>query len=107
MNKRAHDALAESILVWRKRVEILEANLRKPMPEIRMGGDCCPLCKEFGKNCCFGCPVFANTGLADCVRTPYNKARNARYFGIVSEYTIKAFKAEQNYLMSLVEEVKE
>ena len=35
------------------------------------GASNCPLCQEYGKSCCLGCPVSAASRYCGCLDTPY------------------------------------
>jgi hypothetical protein len=42
------------------------------------GTDNCPLCQEFYRHGCRGCPIRENTGYSECTGSPYEEWLNVR-----------------------------
>jgi|SRR6185312_4074214 len=63
MNDKAKTALEGSIAKW----QAIVAGTGKDL-----GPANCPLCQEFWKAGCVGCPVYSATGHSYCHRTPYD-----------------------------------
>lgn len=61
------EALDGSILKWEKIVD---------GTGIDDGRDNCPLCQLFWEDDCNGCPVEENTGMTNCIGTPYDNWKN-------------------------------
>jgi len=73
MDAKTLEALQASIEKWKRNA------VAKTPTEYTTGSDTCPLCAVFIRRRCEGCPVREQTGVAWCIRTPYQPARDAKY----------------------------
>lgn len=84
-----------------------------------MGPSNCPLCQEFFRNHCVGCPVSAKVGASYCGNTPYSAWRMraradaevtldpitwGREDKVENEEDVKLAQAELDFLRSLLPE---
>ena len=75
MTRQAYNALKESIEHWKR---LSEGNR---LPNERIGGDHCALCKEFlhiGRGC-KGCPVYEKKKVPGCENTPWTAITTFAY----------------------------
>lgn len=99
MDKKTLTALTASIKHW-------ESNARRNPENARLGYRNCPLCAAFctprmnSENRCRKCPVAQQTGLKDCVGTPYANALMSRYQG--KAVWRRAARKELAFLKSLL-----
>lgn len=92
------ELLERSIKAW-------EAKLKaKKWTDFELGVDECPLCVEYFKLYCLGCPVRERTGERGCSGSPYDEvlhAKKADYERRISGEGRAAIRAEVDFLKSL------
>lgn len=99
MSKLNERLILKSIKHW----EEMRANPRSSEPT----SSACPLCTEYIKKDCEGCPIAAKTGKPYCHDTPYDSAWEA--WGSADEYPRtwrNAATAEIRFLRSLLPKKK-
>lgn len=107
MDNTAYNALVASIEKW-------EENARADYSyQVSLGILSCPLCMEYYRGRCHGCPIEAVTGTLGCRCTPYDKVKPAVRRWEIDELNetgdpsakkeaILAVKAEVDFLKSLL-----
>lgn len=96
MNYRALEALKGSIRKWEKIVAGTEGD---------EGTHNCPLCQEFYRQECVGCPVYERTGHAACDGSPYQDWASEKWtWGIKAETPEDKLQAQKmlDFLKSLL-----
>lgn len=95
------EALELSIKHWEENVAV------EKIYHARLGISSCALCVKFRTNglCCFGCPVYEESGEIGCRETPYVEAHIAYVNRNLENFKIAAQK-EVEFLKSLREDVK-
>jgi len=80
--KAGEDPFDLSIEKWKDIVDCLEKihSVKEFDSELEQSEEKCPLCIAFPEDC-GGCPICEETGVPDCLNTPYYDFRNAKREG--------------------------
>lgn len=92
MSKRI-EALKASIAKWKGNSQL------KRSGDLNLGARECPLCQEYIREGCTGCPVFSYTGKPACEGTPYQGVR-------MFHSNPDTFPIRGVFLAAILEEVK-
>lgn len=97
MSPETRKALEQSIEHW-------EHNLSVGVIKADIYADACSLCFIFrDDHACRGCPVMEETGIPECVGSPWVDCRNARVRGNAADFALAA-RLEIQFLKSLLPE---